>query len=1229
MPINSYKASSKKRLFQNFPFRYGMNYQNITTSEGVCKASVNYDISPSGEESYPRPAFVNSIFHNGQNTIKLPEHLIKQTTNFGPTFLIGAHEVVSEEEFVANEVGDPITTPLGELKELFNLSITNINTTISKLENRSDIVEIVFQRVIDGDTFVCTTLSDPENTEYSVRPLGINTAEITDYTFFGGWSSYESYVIDDVVYYGTNYWVCVNPVSGVGTFPTDVSTDWTKLTDYGYEAKNYLEQLLEAAQNIYLVYDEFSEKQDSFDRTLAYVFVYDGTDYTNISALMLAQGYGELAYMSEDYKYFTEQEACYNEAVSESMRIHGGVVDDSIPAIVSIIATEATLNQLPVADASNGNSYYKREVSDKRSISETIYSTKEFHTELIPTAHDFGVTLDNDITIQFLEHTYDEQEYEYSQKAKRIPHIDMPWRNAIGVIGRIIEDGIVIYKGLIYIQYGRIDEADPMQHFILIVDPHEVSLASFNSEDPYSIVYNALDDDPYVFEDHLLDTFASYFARPAVAGITIYDKLTAGSEADARVFKRVNAQQEATVKPYLIIPEITDTDYQGIWGRFRFSDDDYDSDIHEEFVQFVTPGAPDVVDLSVLNFHRTAWDFSQATRRPIIFDMETRFMTQSATKTGGTDNAYFNFDGVLEGNKIDTEYEITLCVRGVQEDFWYNGNFYSNTYHEYQWLEVKDTNLNIVYRGDELHAPDRYSGADFTFHSADEVGPRTLLPSGLEVRQAGLESGYTSGTVLRVTAGTLTYDVISEKTIWKASGASQLISLGTPEFIDQKQLLKTHNTWNATDVAIFDRFIILYGESMGNNSLQFLEFDELDNAPFPYGQITFDSKIIHVHPHMGMLYVFCEDGLWIMHSGISYKDMFKTFAYSGAILSKAEKDTVVSFGNEVFFMSDGKGYVVRANQYIQSKEDVYVLPLTGAVSPLLSLPQKFVQERLQNAYGILVESTVGLVVNYKTKVVGSELHLIASYHINDPIDTIMITFIYDKDSKRWRLYDTIAGGFPIVIIGSSNIKRYDMVLANHYDEGYPTYATYLYQLPDATEDIAIGDAKAVVKTVDGWELADEDSEVPNPLLPVQTLLDSGSLALNSMHKKRVRKLLYTFSNPEGKQLNYRVIPFMDGIPQSNAVTVDAILDEFGDVIESLIQETTAGEVNATDVVIVTLNELGGTSLIETKFTTLSKFELRLNANMLGKLPGFQLYIPAHTRFRFSQYGIRYRQYTAR
>lgn len=1173
MAIVPYKSSSSRRIFTNYPFINGMSYTDLALDENLCRISANLDFGGSGDYGQPRPAFINAVLHSGFNTISLPVDLMKQTTNLGKTFLIGSNYTVNETDYVTQTVGTDVSSTLATslLLDDFGLKITAINGDILEFTNGRGVKELYYPSVseIDGDTIVCKDTVDGD--EYSVRLLGI-----------------------------------------------DAPDDDEPLLE-GFAA-TFVRNTLAASESIYLIFDSLSDLYDPYERVLAYVFYKNAGDdfYCNLNTEMLLMGYANIAFLNPDFIYADKMLSAHTDAVENERGFFAdppGLFPDG-----HLLETEreSWVYEYTLPDEYEEGSFFKKEVYTSNTIDLIIYDT---HSYFEPTkvATDIFTPDGEDIVIQILVNEYTSTEYEYTQNRRELPYANQPWRNAITFFGRLVEGGILRYKGMITLQY------DGSQHYILLQKAYEVNLGTFNYGVATSFVFNALDDDPYIYEDYY-GTDASAFLRPSILGVYLYDRDI--SDSNAKLYTSVNKYQQAYLRPYVAIPAITDDAHMKTEMRVLLND--IYTDLGEEiahnyaWVEVLGVGVHTAVEIEAAFeiYFATLdkpWDFTINKEEPIQVELRQAF-DETAVGVyewqGGTPQDYrLNVSSlVADGASIDTSfrYSITSVVDSQVQ------GPYTIFSLEFTVKNLKTETTKVVkFYGDYLYEADmEYRWQAGHLFNIEFEDLNFELEQYQNVVPIDIDAYFTVNVVLDV-------HITSNVTM-----PLRFMSIG--ETIDPNDLLNSHKVWDATRMLTYDRYVILYGSHMGESSLQFSEYDRTDNLPFPFGQITFDAKIIHVHPHHGNLYVFCTDGLWILHDGNDPLTMIKTFAYAGAVLKEVEKHTVISFGNEVIYVSKGKVYSIRTNHMIESTSDVYVMPISFPIDRLLSNPQKHVQERLQNAYGILVESTTELHAQYFTFTTNSELHIVASYHIKDPNQQIMITYIYDRDNRTWRTYDTVAAGFPLFKMNSSEIKGFDLICANRHEDGLITYASYMYELPNRTDEWNIGDARSVVYTdVGEWELADDSNEIIEAVIPIQILLDSGSLNFNSLHKKRVRKFIFTFSNPEGQDISYKLIPFMDGIPQNNAVTVEALIDEYGEVIETLIQEADLGEIDHFDVVTIQVNELGGTSLIDAKFTTASKFELRLKTNITGRLPGFQLYLQAPTRFKLLNYGIQYRQFSAR
>ncbi len=86
---------------------------------------------------------------------------------------------------------------------------------------------------------------------------------------------------------------------GIDT-PESVASDESRNTPEGEVAAEYTRSLVEG-KKVYLEYDK--ERYDKYDRTLAYVFIYDGSGYTMVEELLLEGGYADVMIVPPNTKY--------------------------------------------------------------------------------------------------------------------------------------------------------------------------------------------------------------------------------------------------------------------------------------------------------------------------------------------------------------------------------------------------------------------------------------------------------------------------------------------------------------------------------------------------------------------------------------------------------------------------------------------------------------------------------------------------------------------------------------------------------------------------------------------------------------------------------------------------------------------------------------------------------------------------------------------------------------
>lgn len=119
----------------------------------------------------------------------------------------------------------------------------------------SVLVPCDLERVVDGDTII---VHNPDGERLRVRLTGINA-------------------------------------------PESVHEDESKNTEEGRQASQFMKDLLEYVDVVYLEYDE--EEFDQYDRTLAYVWIDTGDTYVMVNEIMLATDHAEPVYIKPNLRY--------------------------------------------------------------------------------------------------------------------------------------------------------------------------------------------------------------------------------------------------------------------------------------------------------------------------------------------------------------------------------------------------------------------------------------------------------------------------------------------------------------------------------------------------------------------------------------------------------------------------------------------------------------------------------------------------------------------------------------------------------------------------------------------------------------------------------------------------------------------------------------------------------------------------------------------------------------
>lgn len=1253
MAVKSYSGSTVRRIYTATPFKGGMVYEEMTTAEKQCKLLVNFEISSNGEYIYPRPSFVSAILHDGHYTMKLPHSIIRQTTSVGPTFLIGFDYTVDEDTFLSGQVGEPVSGLTTDLVSRFGMHVVQTGGAIESFDNSlNTFQEVVVTSVHDGDTFYGYYASDLTMEEHgrprrrTFRLLGVDTPELLEipeadayllkfgtsrryYTVSGGTYVYDATLSSHVVttlpglasWHPLETYIVYLSGSYCARWYSD-GTDWQLINtrpvidgdnvdSLSYVAKANFESYLERGSVIFVETDPMSTVEDDHGRLLVYVYYQDDEGrYSSINALLLLTGCGNMAYYSPAYKYYEKFKALNDNAYLQEYGVHSLPItslplEDHVPKVLTAIITNMSMVAhtsfyTPAGDTVTDQTYFKKPITVKdESILTTIYDTVTYLEEPMEATELFTPS-GGDIIVQILKKDYTKLEKESTVLYTDIPQQNHTWRNAISFIGRVIDNGTLVYKGIITLQYDPTN----LNFYLILVNPYEVNLGEYTKLDLTSIVYNAFDPDPFVYEDLVYpDTRAAYFAYPTILAAFIYDrKITDGNAVDARVLKKFTPAQKCFIRPYLAYPNLSTTGLVGVFMRFLLNDDYKNLPDPDEYGWVQISNESDgtfsktaLESMSVTGTTLNTFDFSKTNGRPVTIEIKTVYKTSLVCT-------------------VDVGVAADLLVTDINDTF--------------RTGVTKKYSIKIEQFGSDILAALRITLTDL-YESFSEVTIIIAPASGsyINLYLPGTNQLVSARVTYQGVATEFRFTLAVNETTYNSSSKTQFIYIGPKtEYVQQDFINKEHNVFNATNVAQLDRYLLLYGSGMGNDSIQFTEFDQFGYAPFPYGQISFESVITHVHIHKGNIFVFTNSGIYILHDGLTYKDFSKTFVYGGMRLHQAEKGTVCTVGQDLYVLHDSKVYQIRKNVSVEDESDVYTVVISKAIGQILENPRKFLKERLAFGYGVILDDTSDINVTYQAFPHDNEYHLIASYHISDPVEALMVTFIYDTDNKRWRIYDTTAASHPISCMNSTNVKGYDMLCLNDPVDGFATYGTYLSSLPVSPEtDQVTGDARALIRDEAGfWHLANRTGDIINPLMPIATEFDTGLLGIDPMHNKIVRRIYLTLTNIASTELTFKAIPYRDGQLLEYDFNVEAYVSSSGNIESGVaIYPSTVEFQQATGGI------LDGLILTDAMLSNTRQIRLDVRTHMPCKIPGCKLLIPAVDDFYITSVGIVYRQSTAR
>lgn len=1166
MGVSAYRSNSSRRVFTNLPFRRGMVAEQMTVAENVCHTLINFDISGTGDFVKPRPAFVNAIPRSLLQNERLEENTLLFNTGLNRKFLLGFPHMVSEEDFLSDTVEAPI--------EPLPLTAYSVGEETKTYTKRSGTKRVYLVDVIDGDTIEVVAEEGPS---FRVRILGYDAPELDTQ---GGLAA-KDYLIERIIHW-----------AGVGE--PDIQSF---VAEYGKEGST-------PVKNIILEHDIHADAIDSFGRTLTYVHVIaneteEELHLRDVGATMLHDGDSTLL-IGEDYLRYDNYAA-----------IAGSPGADTNPEPTPAVQEK---------EIEEGD-FFKKQIYAHPGIIKGLYYYEDYFSA------DFNPDEDGEEFdyIEILKHEYQDKDI----ISFECPHASAPWRNMFIFLGRVIKDGEVLYRGHIMIQY------DGEDMFIILPTPQITNIGSFDFEDPTRMNYNALLEQPLVFDD-FANVAEPPFIRPEFLGAIFYNKLfdITDPPSDLKVFTRFNTIQEAFLRPYISLDESLKTDSEATHFKHVKL---YVQDEGRDIVEPITIMDDTEYKDEWYDELDREWNFSRIRGRSIQLRMETLFEKDLTIEF---DIAQSNTTEVSINDDMQPADFVGIRVFPIADHFKESivnkrfrismrGNTYESEAGLYAFIF---TLVEIPEEGPEVshgaHSKELWGNESSTYVAVENFEyPSVGLRFRVEIRY---RYGNETATFNYATGSDPLYlDVEKYYEKWEAVSATQPIITSGERLIDLRDMQENYNLKNATHLAFYDRFLMLYGDHMGSNAIQFSDFDNFNLFPFPTSRIDFDSNIVHAHQHRDALYVFSGKGLYILHSGFRPVDMTKTFAYGGASLRKTEKHAVITSGNEVFYLSEDRGYVIRTNKEIVTEDDVYVMHVTNPIDSVLTDMAAHLRLRLLEGYGIALDESHIFRKELRTHVVNQQMYIVVSSEITDIPHRLMSMFIFDKDYRRWRMYDTIAGSFPTEFIQDGSALGFTMMLRNSMRDGFHTFGTFKYSLHEDLEDAVLADVHGPLKSGDNWIYPSLYNDENTRHAPISCVIDTGSLGFAPAHFKRIRRMGLTLSELVDEELLYYFVPIMDNLSYQNRVEPSIEVEEgvpipvYNEQINSLefseILPTIGPKVNDQNIF----------KAVTRGMQSRKRLELVCFVNMSGKVPRLRFYLMAKDYLKIEHYNIVYRQKIAR
>ena len=136
----------------------------------------------------------------------------------------------------------------------------------------------------------------------------------------------ETVILDKCVDGDTAWFIYNNESSKFRFLAIDTPESTTQIEEFGKEASSYTCDQLKKASKIEIEFDPNSDKQDKYDRYLAWIFV----DGELLQEKIIENGYAEINYIYGDYKYLDDLKKSEQEAKEHKKGIYSNNNEEDI-----------------------------------------------------------------------------------------------------------------------------------------------------------------------------------------------------------------------------------------------------------------------------------------------------------------------------------------------------------------------------------------------------------------------------------------------------------------------------------------------------------------------------------------------------------------------------------------------------------------------------------------------------------------------------------------------------------------------------------------------------------------------------------------------------------------------------------------------------------------------------------------------------------------------------------